>query len=192
MQFIPPLTSESAERDRPYKDIINIELPGSNWDFDKSLGGVQGNNYSRVKKKKNPQQPQNQDISADGWGRNITSGFVGFDSTLRTKPCHFPPEPLIPRKSGFIGAHLNPYFSTPRSPSCWTQNQGFNPTNFIPQAFPQLLSHWRPCGKNQPGPGGGGTLGGSACGINTEKIKKDKVLLHVSHWKAWKRRQFLN
>lgn len=52
MQFIPPLTSESAERDRPYKDIINIELPGSNWDFDKSLGGVQGNNYSRVKKKK--------------------------------------------------------------------------------------------------------------------------------------------
>lgn len=52
MQFIPPLTSESAERDRPYKDIINIELPGSNWDFDKSLGGVQGNNYSRVKKNK--------------------------------------------------------------------------------------------------------------------------------------------
>lgn len=82
MQFIHPLTSASVERDRPYKDIINIELPGSNWDFDKSLGGVQGNNYSRFSQGKKPQkpaqQPQTQDISAGGWSRNISQDLGGL------------------------------------------------------------------------------------------------------------------
>lgn len=87
------------------------------------------------------QKPQIQGSQQDtGYGKPWEQCEPGANSHLN----------LIPRKSGFIGAHLNPYFSTSRSPPRWTKNQGFNPTNFIPQAFPQLLSHWRPCGKNQP------------------------------------------
>lgn len=56
-QFIPPLTSMS---DQPYKAIINIELLGSCWDLDKSLGGVQGNNHSRFFRVKKKKQTQNQ------------------------------------------------------------------------------------------------------------------------------------
>lgn len=80
-QFIPPLTSMS---DQPYKAIINIELLGSCWDLDKSLGGVQGNNHSRffrVKKKKTnpkPEQPQSQEIPAE-----TSLRICGIDSTLR-------------------------------------------------------------------------------------------------------------